>query len=200
MAVTIGDDVVTARVAVVAAAGWSSGLLEPDVAAKLVPPITVTAETVAFFQPTRGPWPSFIQRGDMFAYGLGTPDGLVKAGLHGVRRRSMGRSPVAGSRRREALEEYARKWLPGVEPIALRSTVCLYAASATDDFVLDPTAPSWSASASVVTASSSPRQSVNVSPTWQTKRSAFARPAPSLHRRPRRWDHQPASLLAVTSA
>ena len=30
--VTIGDDVVAARVAVVAAAGWSGGLLEPDVA------------------------------------------------------------------------------------------------------------------------------------------------------------------------
>ena len=55
--VTIGGDAMTARVAVVTAAGWSSGLLEPDVAAMLVPPITVTAETVAFFQPTAGPWP-----------------------------------------------------------------------------------------------------------------------------------------------
>ena len=82
--VTIGGDTVTARVAVVAAAGWSSGLLEPDVAARLVPPITVTAETVAFFRPTVGPWPSFIQRGEPLAYGLGTPDGLVKAGLHGI--------------------------------------------------------------------------------------------------------------------
>jgi hypothetical protein len=29
-------------------------------------------------------WPSFIQRGDPLAYGLATPDGLVKAGLHGI--------------------------------------------------------------------------------------------------------------------
>jgi sarcosine oxidase len=36
-----------------------------------------------------------------------------------------------------ALEAYARDWLPGVDPHALRSTVCLYASSATDDFVLD---------------------------------------------------------------
>jgi sarcosine oxidase len=140
--VTIGDEVVTARVAVVAAAGWSSELLEPDVAARLVPPITVTAETVAFFQPTRGPWPSFIQRGEPLAYGLGTPDGLVKAGLHGI-------GPVIDPDDRppqipgavEALEAYACDWLPGVEPTALRSTVCLYASSATDDFVLDRDGP-----------------------------------------------------------
>ncbi len=140
--VTLGNDVITARVAVVAAAGWSSGLLEPEVAARLVPPITVTAETVAFFQPTSGPWPSFIQRGDPLAYGLGTPDGLVKAGLHGI-------GPVIDPDDRpsqvpgavEAIEAYARDWLPGVEPKALRSTVCLYASSATDDFVLDRDGP-----------------------------------------------------------
>ncbi len=140
--VTIGGDATTARVAVVTAAGWSSEMLEPDVAAKLVPAITVTAETVAFFQPTNGPWPSFIQRGDPLAYGLGTPDGLVKAGLHGI-------GPVIDPDDRpsrvpgavEALEAYARDWLPGVEPEALRSTVCLYASSATDDFVLDRNGP-----------------------------------------------------------
>ena len=140
--VTIGGEAVTARVAVVAAAGWSSGLLEPDVAARLVPPITVTAETVAFFRPTVEPWPSFIQRGEPLAYGLGTPDGLVKAGLHGI-------GPVIDPDDRpsqvpdavRALEAYARDWLPGVEPKALRSTVCLYASSATDDFVLDRDGP-----------------------------------------------------------
>jgi sarcosine oxidase len=140
--VTIGNNVVTARAAVIAAAGWSSGLLEPDVAATLVPPITVTAETVAYFQPTTGPWPSFIQRGDPLSYGLGTPDGLVKAGLHGT-------GPVIDPDDRpshvpgavEAIEAYACDWLPGVEPTALRSTVCLYASSATDDFVLDRDGP-----------------------------------------------------------
>jgi sarcosine oxidase len=140
--VTIGDDVVTAPVAVVAAAGWTSELLEADVAATLVPPIAVTAETVAFFQPTVGPWPSFIQRGEPLAYGLGTPDGLVKAGLHGtgpVIDPDDRPSQVAGAV--EAIEAYARDWLPGVEPTALRSTVCLYASSATDDFVLDRDGP-----------------------------------------------------------
>jgi sarcosine oxidase len=140
--VTLDDDVVAARVAVVATAGWSNTLLEPDVAARLVPPITVTAETVAFFQPTSGPWPSFIQRSDPLAYGLGTPDGLVKAGLHGM-------GPVIDPDDRpskvpgavEALEKYALDWLPGVEPKALRSTVCLYASTATDDFVLDRDGP-----------------------------------------------------------
>ena len=84
----------------------------------------------------------FIQRGEPLAYGLGTPDGLVKAGLHGI-------GPVIDPDDRPsqvpdavpALEAYARDWLPGVEPKALRSTVCLYASSATDDFVLDRDGP-----------------------------------------------------------
>jgi sarcosine oxidase len=41
----------------------------------------------------------------------------------------------------DAVEAYAREWLPGVEPSAVRSTVCLYASSATDDFVLDRQGP-----------------------------------------------------------
>jgi sarcosine oxidase len=140
--VTVGADVVTAQVAVVAAAGWSAGLLEPDVAHALVPPITVTAETVAWFRPSTGPWPSFIQRGEPVAYGLGSPDALVKVGLHGT-------GPVIDPDDRpshvpdavSAVEAYASDWLPGVEPSAVRTTVCLYASSATDDFVLDRQGP-----------------------------------------------------------
>jgi sarcosine oxidase len=142
VAVTIGDDVVTAAAAVVTAAGWTAPLLETDVAAALVPPLTVTAESVAWFRPTIGPWPSFIQRGAPLAYGLGSPDGLVKAGLHGT-------GPVIDPDERPAdvpgavaaIESYAREWLPGVEPTAVRTTVCLYASSPTDDVVLDRTGP-----------------------------------------------------------
>ncbi len=142
VAVTIGGTVVAARVAVVAAAGWTSALLEPDVAGTLVPPIVVTAESVAWFRPTTGPWPSFIQRGDTVAYGLGSPDGLVKAGLHGsgpVIQPDGRPTRVPGAV--EAIEAYARDWLPGVEPGAVRTTVCLYASTATDDFVLDRRGP-----------------------------------------------------------
>jgi sarcosine oxidase len=136
--VTIGDAVVAARAAVVAAAGWTAALLEADVARAVVPPITVTAESVAWFRPTTGPWPSFIQRGVHVAYGLGSPDGLVKAGLHGS-------GPVIDPDARpsevpyavDAIEAYARDWLPGVDPTAVRATVCIYASTATDDFVLD---------------------------------------------------------------
>ena len=67
---------------------------------------------------------------------------LAKAGLHGVGPEidpDDRPSQVPGAV--EALEEYAREWLPGVEPTALRSTVCLYASSATDDFVLDRDGP-----------------------------------------------------------
>lgn len=142
VALTIGDTVVPARVAVVTAAGWTAGLLEPDVASAVVPPITVTAESVAWFRPTTGPWPSFIQRGSTVGYGLGSPDGLVKAGLHGT-------GPVIDPDARpshvpdavRAIEAYAREWLPGVDPAAVRTSVCLYASSATDDFVLDRWGP-----------------------------------------------------------
>lgn len=140
--VTIGDTVVTAGAAVVAAAGWTAGLLEPDVAGALVPPIVVTAESVAWFRPTTGPWPSFIQRSDAGAYGLGSPDGLVKAGLH-----KTGPAIEPDARPQhvpgavEAIEAYASEWMPGVVPTAVRSTVCLYASSATDDFVLDRRGP-----------------------------------------------------------
>ena len=73
---------------------------------------------------------------------LGSPDGLVKAGLHGI-------GPVIDPDDRparvptavDALEAYARAWLPGVEATAVRSTVCLYASSPTDDFVLDRAGP-----------------------------------------------------------
>jgi sarcosine oxidase len=140
--VSFEDEVVAAPVVVVAAAGWSGDLLEPEVAHLLMPRITVTAETVAWFQPTRGPWPSFIQRGEPLAYGLASPDGLVKAGLHGI-------GPAIDPDERptevpgavSALEAYAREWLPGVEATARRSTVCLYASSASDDFVLDRDGP-----------------------------------------------------------
>jgi sarcosine oxidase len=142
VAVVIGDATVAARAVVVAAAGWTAGLLEPEVALSLVPPITVTAESVAWFRPTTGPWPSFIHRGDTVAYGLGSPDGLVKVGLHGT-------GPVIDPDARPshvpgavgAIEAYARRWLPGVEPDAERTTVCLYASSATDDIVLDRQGP-----------------------------------------------------------
>jgi len=140
--VTIGDEVVRAGVAVVAAAGWTAALVEPDVADALVPPITVTAETCAWFRPTVGPWPSFIHRGADVGYGLGSPDGLVKVGLHGS-------GPVIEPDARPAdvpgavgaLEGYARAWVPGVEPTAVRSVVCLFASTATDDFVLDRLGP-----------------------------------------------------------
>lgn len=142
VAVVSGDHVVEAQAVVVAAAGWTAELLEPDVARALVPPITVTAETVAWFRPTSERWPSFIHRGDPLAYGLGTRDGLVKAGLHGTGPViDPDDAPVERPGAVASIEAYVREWLPGLEPDAVRSDVCLYASSATDDFVLDREGP-----------------------------------------------------------
>ena len=142
VAVDLGDEVLQAEVAVVAAAGWTAALLESDLATALVPPITVTAESVAWFRPTTGPWPSFIQRGRPLAYGLGSPDGLVKAGLHGTGPAiEPDARPAHVPEAVAAIEAYAAEWLPGVDPVAVRSTVCLYASSASDDFVIDRRGP-----------------------------------------------------------
>ena len=46
----------------------------------LVPPITVTAESVAWFRPTTGPWPSFIHRGRPWPTGSARPTGSSRPG------------------------------------------------------------------------------------------------------------------------
>jgi sarcosine oxidase len=139
--VTTGDGTLDADALVVATAGWTPDLLGPMLAAVVeLPPIRVTVETVAYFRP-RGDaaWPCWCHRLDPEVYGLPSPDGLVKVAEHGTGpeahpdERPFEPTPDALAR----LEAYVERWLPGVEPGAVRSATCLYASTPTDDFVLD---------------------------------------------------------------
>jgi len=139
--VTTDDGAVDADALVVTTAGWTGDLLGPMLSAVVeVPPMTVTTEVVAYFRPrTDAPWPCWCHRLEPEVYGLPSPDGLVKVAEHGtgVASHPDERSfdPPPGSVAR--LEEYAARRLPGVEPVAVRTTTCLYASTPTDDFVLD---------------------------------------------------------------
>ncbi len=141
--VTTDGDTLDADALVVATAGWTPDLLGADLGAVVeLPPITVTTEVVAYFRPrTDMAWPCWCHRLEPEVYGLPSPDGLVKVAEHGTGisshpdERSF--DPPAASLAR--LEDYAARWLPGVEPGIVRSATCLYASTPNDDFVLDRT-------------------------------------------------------------
>lgn len=127
-----------APVAVVTAAGWTPGLLQGIAA---LPPITCTREHVVAFDPVdpAAAWPSFIWHGTPERYGLAMPDGRVKLGEHGTGPAvdpddaPPGLDPVV----LERVTAWVAEHIPGVHPTPVLAATCLYAATPTDDFVLD---------------------------------------------------------------
>jgi sarcosine oxidase len=141
-----------ARRVVVAVNAWAHKLLGDLVP---LPVLRVTQEQPAHFAPRDNgtAWPSF---GHLFAeqtpaaadfyggiYGLETPGEGIKVGFHGV-------GPEVDPDERDftpepaqlaALVEYARQWLPGVDPEAFRSISCTYTTSPDSTFVLDRQGP-----------------------------------------------------------
>ncbi|MFJ9948454.1 FAD-dependent oxidoreductase [Kitasatospora sp. NPDC091207] len=144
---TDGAEVIRAQHVVVAVGGWA-----PSVLSELVPglpPMRVTEERPVHF-PAAAPldWPSFIHHGGAGlasaagVYGLGSADG-VKVGFHGV-------GPVVDPDHRadrpdagavEQVQEYARRWLPGVDHGAPTASTCLYTTTPDHDFVIDRRGP-----------------------------------------------------------
>jgi sarcosine oxidase len=130
-------------------------------AAKLVgglvplPPLRITQEQPAHFA-ARGAasdWPSFghlFEEGSAGAgefyggiYGLATPGEGIKVGFHGV-------GPEVDPDQRDftpepgqlaALREYARRWLPGVDPDSFDPISCTYTTTPDAHFVLDRQGP-----------------------------------------------------------
>ena len=144
-------EAVTARQAIVTVGAWTAKLL-----ASLpgLPRLTVTQEQPAHFAVADqgAVWPGFNHApgpGEEFAdwyspiYGMPTPGEGVKAGWHGVGpvvdpdRRSFAPEP----RQREALQNYARRWLPGVDPDSLTDISCTYTTTADENFILDRIGP-----------------------------------------------------------
>ena len=145
--VTTDDEVFTADAAVVAVGGWAPGLTARSVSG--LPRLRVTQEQpVHFPAPDALDWPSFIHHAgaglddESGVYGLGSTDG-VKVGFHGVGpvvdpdHRDRGIDPAALRR----VQQYAERWLPGVDASAPTATTCLYTITPDHDFVVDRDGP-----------------------------------------------------------
>jgi sarcosine oxidase len=157
----VGDDAVDvqteegtyrARRAVVCAGAWTSKLLGPIIR---LPTLTVTQEQPAHFLPLSPElaWPSFTHAFELSSlgakefyggvYGLNAPGEGVKVGFHAV-------GPVVDPDERDflpephqlsQLQEYARQWLPGVDPDAFTAISCTYTSTTDSNFILDRYGP-----------------------------------------------------------
>ena len=150
--VATADTTYVADTVVVTAGAWTEKLLGGRVA---LPRLVVTQEQPAHFavaqpdaawpcwnhlpaenNPRYGHWYSLV-------YGMLTPGEGVKAGWHGVGavtdpdRRSFEPEPVQLA----ALQQYARDWLPGVDPDSCAPISCTYTSTRDENFVLDRAGP-----------------------------------------------------------
>ena len=133
---------------VVAAGGWAAPLLGELLP---LPRLRVSQEQPVHFGRLdhTDAWPSFIHHPGAEAvppvYGLAAPEG-IKVGMHG------GGRPVDPARRRDdadrideaavrRLQDYARQWLPGVDPDRVEPVTCLYTLTEDSDFVVDRRGP-----------------------------------------------------------
>lgn len=133
---------------VVTAGGWTEKLIGGHVG---LPRLVVTQEQPAHFAVTDpdAEWPSFNHlplAGDpryagfaSLVYGMLTPGEGVKAGWHGTGpvvdpdHRTFAPEP----RQLAALQQYAERWLPGVDASACAPISCTYTSTRDEDFVLD---------------------------------------------------------------
>jgi sarcosine oxidase len=129
----------TADVAVVCAGPWSRVLLEGVVTL----PTFTTLEHVAYFRyRTSDPatLPIVIAYGEPAAYGLPTPSlGLYKMALHhvGARIDAEASPRAADSHAVARIEAAVERWLPVLDPTAVRVDTCIYDTTPDEDFVLD---------------------------------------------------------------
>lgn len=135
---------------VVAAGAWTCDILESlPTLSRSLPALVTTQEQPAHFAPRQTPvgWPSFLHHpGGQYlgpaVYGLAAPDG-VKVGEHGTGPRVTPqhrdfRPDPDGVRR---LQQYAQRWLPGVDPTLVEATTCLYTSTPDGHFVIDRRGP-----------------------------------------------------------
>ncbi|MBN1092933.1 FAD-dependent oxidoreductase [Blastococcus sp. TML/M2B] len=138
---------VRARTAIVAAGAWTADVLGDLVP---LPALRVTQEQPAHFAPvTDGlEWPAFTADPEPAGgrpsgvYGLLSPDG-VKVGFHGTgpEVHPDRRSRTAEPGQLAQLQEYVRRWLPGLDAGSPEPISCTYTSTATGEFVLDRVGP-----------------------------------------------------------
>lgn len=137
---------VRAEQVVVAAGSWAPRVLAGVIA---LPDLVVSLEQPVHFRPHdwSTPWPSFIHHqtdattrtglSPRGTYGMASPDG-VKVGFHGVGPEidpDAGREPDPAAL--GALQDYVRRWIPGVDADTADPAPCPYDSTETSDFVID---------------------------------------------------------------
>jgi sarcosine oxidase len=139
---------VRARSAVVAAGAWTG-----DVLGGLVhlPALRVTQEQPAHFAPVSEDltWPAFTADPDPAegwpsgVYGLHSPGEGVKVGFHGTGPECHpdARTFTAEPGQLALLQEYVRRWLPGLDAEFPEPISCTYTSTASGEFVLDRAGP-----------------------------------------------------------
>jgi glycine/D-amino acid oxidase-like deaminating enzyme len=148
VSLTVPDRSVTASVVVVAVGAWLPSLLDGVVD---LPRLTVSEQRVFHF-PRRDPasvWPAFIHaEPDRVMYGLpggrdGGPGDAVKVGahFHGPVTTADTRTGEVDEESRRLVSGYVRDCLPGLEPVPLNETTCLYTSTDNEDFLLDRVGP-----------------------------------------------------------
>lgn len=140
--------VVRARAAVVAAGAWTRDVLGDDVR---LPPLRVTQEQPAHFRPLDPglEWPAFTADPDpdegwpSGVYGLSSPGEGVKVGFHGTGPECHpdARDFTAEPGQLALLQEYVRRWLPGLDADDPEPVSCTYTSTPTGEFVLDRIGP-----------------------------------------------------------
>ncbi|MGW7434086.1 FAD-dependent oxidoreductase [Streptomyces sp. NPDC054861] len=142
-----GGDV-RAGTVVVAAGGWTAGLLDGHLA---LPPLTVTQQETFHFRrldPAAAAWPSVLhEHGDGIYHLAGGRDGGPgddrKIGEHYAGRRTTAedRDGVVSEAARARVVDYVREWLPGLDLAPRGETTCLFTFTPSEDFLLDRSGP-----------------------------------------------------------
>jgi sarcosine oxidase len=135
---------------VVAAGAWTGELVAAAPAlARQLPTLITTQEQPVHFAPVETPvgWPSFLHHPGLghagaAIYGLASPDG-VKVGEHGTGPRVVpqSRNFLADPAGVARLQDYAARWIPGLDPTAATATTCLYTSTPDGHFVIDRAGP-----------------------------------------------------------
>jgi sarcosine oxidase len=130
-----------ARVVIVCAGPWTSGLLRP---AGLAAPASATLERVAYLEAGgHGPVPDlpiFIRHGVRSPYGLPVPrSSLYKIGIHpgGPPVDPDGQDHGPDDEQAGRLDRLARRYLPGLDPRPVRIESCIYDNTPDEDFIMD---------------------------------------------------------------
>ena len=142
--VRTSDGDIAAGLAVVCAGPWTSRLLAT---AGITVPGSATLEQVAYLEPAEGPasaaaaqMPIFVHYAAEFPYGLPVPGSrLYKIGIHhsGPLIDPDGQDQSADPGLTRRIEQAARRFLPGFDPLPVAQERCVYDNTPDTDFIVD---------------------------------------------------------------